>query len=66
MESEAKASRKYYGQESAEEDTDDEEIYFGQAGCSPWKLHGGLRDQKDVCAAVAMTHLDLSSLKIYV
>lgn len=31
---------------SAEEDTDDEEIYFGQGGCFPLKLHGGLRDQK--------------------
>lgn len=27
------------------------------------KPHGGLRDQKDVCAIVAITPLDLSSLK---
>lgn len=28
MESEARASRKYHGQESAEEDTDDGEMYL--------------------------------------
>lgn len=45
MEPEARASRKYHEQESAEEDTDDGEIYFGQGGCSPLKLYGGLSDQ---------------------
>lgn len=46
MESEGKASREYHGQKNVEEDTDDEEIYFGQGGFSPLNLHGALRDQK--------------------